>query len=66
MQYMQQLASMSVYVILRVFNLEGRIGLRVYVNPGASGEVQFTTDTWVVRPVRSMFLGRNRAAAVAN
>ena len=41
----------DIYVILRVFDLEGRIGLKVYVDPEASrvkGELKFTTNTWEV------------------
>jgi hypothetical protein len=43
-----------VYVILRVFNLQGRLGLRVYVDPESShreGELEFNVDTWAVKPV---------------
>ncbi|KAH7127402.1 hypothetical protein EDB81DRAFT_662832 [Dactylonectria macrodidyma] len=44
----------TVYVILRVFNLDkGRIGLRVYVDPAekaANGELVFTGGSWSVTP----------------
>ncbi|KAH8586657.1 hypothetical protein B0O99DRAFT_585566 [Bisporella sp. PMI_857] len=48
-----QMAAPEVYVILRVFNLEGRIGLRVYVDPESSrldGGLEFIVDTWAVKP----------------
>jgi len=44
----------EVYVILRVFNLEGKIGLRVYVDPATSqenGELEFNVDTWAIKTV---------------
>ena len=46
----------EVYVILRVFNVQGKIGLRVYVDPESSrhnGELEFNVDTWAVKPVTS-------------
>jgi hypothetical protein len=48
----QRVAS-NVYAILRVFNLEGKIGLRLYVDLDTSrldGELDFTIDTWAVNP----------------
>jgi hypothetical protein len=53
MQLQPQRGASDVYVILRVFNLEGRIGLRVYVDPEASrrdGELDFNVETWAVKP----------------
>jgi len=53
MQLQPQRGASNVYVILRVFNLEGRIGLRVYVDPESSrrrGELEFNVDTWSVKP----------------
>ena len=47
-------APLNVYVIFRVFNLKGKIGLRVYVDPIASevtGELNFNVETWAVKPV---------------
>ncbi|CZR61946.1 uncharacterized protein PAC_11843 [Phialocephala subalpina] len=54
MKLSPQTASPDIYVLLRVFNLEGRIGLRVYVDPESSrlaGELQFDVDTWAVRSI---------------
>ena len=46
-------APLHVYVIFRVFNLKGKIGLRVYVDPEAArlrGELNFSIDNWAVKP----------------
>lgn len=42
----------NIYVILRVFDLEGKIGLHIYVDPEASrleGKLNFTVNTWEVK-----------------
>lgn len=47
-------ASPNVYVIFRVFDLEGRKGLRVYVDPESArlaGELDFNVDTWAVKTI---------------
>jgi hypothetical protein len=52
MQLSQQRGAFNIYVILRVFNLKGRIGLRVYLDPESSrrgGELEFNVDTWAVK-----------------
>jgi len=44
----------EVYVILRVFNPEGKIGLRLYVEPATSeenGEPNFNIDTWSMKTI---------------
>ena len=41
----------NVYIIFRVFDLKGKIGLRVYVDPEAvrqHGELDFHIETWAV------------------
>ena len=47
---------LNVYIIFRVYSLEGKIGLRVYVDPETSrqrGELDFHVETWAVKPVDS-------------
>jgi hypothetical protein len=47
-------ARSRVYVILRVFNLEGQIGLRIFVDPEAArlrGELNFSANQWAVEIV---------------
>ena len=42
----------DIYVILRVFDIEGRIGLQLYVDPLASRPkvtLNFTVNTWEVK-----------------
>jgi hypothetical protein len=43
----------TVYVVLRVFNIEGDIGLRLYVDPAEleDTELRFTAETWSVVPI---------------
>ncbi|KAF4628320.1 hypothetical protein G7Y89_g9830 [Cudoniella acicularis] len=51
MQLQPQRPAPNIYVLLRVFNLEGRVGLRVFVDPESSrigGELVFNVDTWAV------------------
>jgi hypothetical protein len=42
----------TVYVVFRVFDIEGEIGLRLYVNPAGleDMELRFTAETWSVVP----------------
>ena len=52
MKLSSEKATPNVYVILRVFNIEGRVGLRVYVDPEScrvNGELDFKVDTWAVK-----------------
>ena len=54
MRLQPQSAAPNIYVILRVFNLEGKIGFRVYVDPESSrlqGELEFNVDSWAVKAV---------------
>lgn len=54
LQLQPQRATPTVYVILRVFHLEGKIGLRLYVGPVSTGpdrELDFNVDTWAVKPM---------------
>lgn len=53
MQLRPQRASPLVYIILRVFNLEGKVGLRIFMDPETSrhnGELEFNAEGWTVRP----------------
>ncbi|KAE8452297.1 hypothetical protein EG329_000997 [Mollisiaceae sp. DMI_Dod_QoI] len=57
MRLQPQSTAPDIYVILRVFNLEGKIGFRVYVDPESSrlqGELEFNVDTWAVKHVGSV------------
>ncbi len=52
MKLQPEISSSSVYVLFRVFNLEGKIGLRVFVDPEPAqlnGELEFSADKWVVK-----------------
>ncbi|KAF8865581.1 hypothetical protein BDZ45DRAFT_641278 [Acephala macrosclerotiorum] len=54
MKLSPQAASPNIYVLFRVFSLEGRIGLQVYVDPESArlaGQLEFNVDTWAVRAV---------------
>lgn len=46
----------TVYVILRIFKIEGSVGMRIYVDPAElkdSGALLFTAETWSVVPAAS-------------
>jgi hypothetical protein len=52
MRLQPRVAAPEIYVIFRVFNLEGRLGVRLFVDPESSRvneELQFTVDTWAVK-----------------
>lgn len=52
MKLQPERATREIYVILRVFDLESRIGLQIYVDPEAAqleGTLKFTVNTWEVK-----------------
>ncbi|MCJ1310202.1 hypothetical protein MMC25_003863 [Agyrium rufum] len=57
MRLTQKEGATDIYVLLRVFNLEGTTGLQIYVDTWSSpiNEVlTFTADTWAVKPTSAL------------
>jgi len=45
----------AIYVIFRVYNLgQDNMGLKIYLDPETSRQLEFTAQTWSVVPVQDL------------